>query len=580
MRVLGWALILGVISNCTGPAGQEQNKGAESVRIQDAVLPDSAQLVGLTGKALAQTYCRACHAFPDPGLLDKVTWQKKVLPQMALRLGLNPGAINPYVGKSVAEIYELLQAGIYPKKAFLSQENWQKIEAYYLKNAPERLSPPVLAHLNPDLNHFTVLDPALHKGKNALTTLVKYERKTQELWIGDLRNWLFRVDQAFQPRDSVRMAATPVDIHKGKAGYQVVSIGSLVPTDLATGNIALFFPPGARHEPTILLPGLHRPVQVVEADLDQDALADLVVCNYGYNFGSLAWYRNLGKGKYQAHTLNSLPGARKTEVRDLNRDGRPDVIALFAQGTETIKVFYNLGQGEFQQQDLIQFPPVYGTNYFELEDFNQDGYPDILLANGDNADYSNIIKPYHGLRIFLNNSRNRFEESYFFPLPGAWKALARDFDQDGDLDIAAISYFPDFDRAPDRGFVYLEQTGKLSFAAATFSRSQEGRWFAMDAADYDRDGDEDIILGSCILQVTPAPVHLQQQWLTSGPSVLVLQNKIKGAPGADPVVPARLAQARSGAGRASRVASPSFSHALPDRQAAVKDKEHQEAEVK
>jgi hypothetical protein len=517
-----------VLFACSGIDSRKKSKPDESVRIQDAALPDTASLAGLTGKTLAQTYCRTCHIFPDPGLLDKVTWQKNVLPQMALRLGLNPGSINPYVGKSTAEVYALLQAGIFPQKPFLPEKAWHKIEAYYSNNAPVRLPLPSLPPIKPGLTNFSVLIPGLNKGKNALTTLVKYDTAARELWIGDLRNWLFRVDPALKVQDSVRVSSTPVDIIKGPSGYKVVCIGSLVPTDAGTGTLSLFSGTGSSSGPAELLSGLHRPVQVVEADLDQDNLADLVVCNYGYNFGSLVWYQNLGQGRYRPDTLSSLPGARKTEVRDLNHDGRPDVIALFAQGTETLRVYYNQGQGRFISQDLIRLPPVYGTNYFDLHDFNQDGHPDILLVNGDNGDYSNIVKPYHGLRIFLNNGSNRFRQSYFYPMPGAWKALARDFDQDGDLDIAAISFFPDYKRAPERGFVYLEQTGPLSFAAATFARSQAGRWFTLEAADYDRDGDADIILGSFVNAVTPVPAGLQRQWFAGGPGVVVLQNSKKG----------------------------------------------------
>jgi hypothetical protein len=521
-------VILLVLGSCSGPAGSGKKEPAESVRIQDAVLPDSAQAAALTGKALAETYCGACHAFPDPALLDKATWQKKVLPQMALRLGLNPGYINPYVGKTTQEVYALLQAGIFPKQAFITKRDWQKIEDYYVGNAPVRLAPPALGALKPDLAGFSVVIPDLHPGKKALTTLLKYEKSTQELWIGDLRNQIYKVDPTFKVLDSVPVASPPVDLIKGRSGYQVLSIGSLMPSDNATGTLSVITRHQGRSTPTVVLSHLHRPVQVIEADLDHDNLPDLIVCNYGYNFGSLVWYRNQGQGKYQAIVLSSLPGACKAEVRDLNHDGRLDVVALFAQGTETLKVFYYQGKEDFKQQDLIRLPPVYGTTHFELVDFNRDGHPDILLANGDNADYSNITKPYHGLRIFLNNGRNGFRQKYFFPLPGAWKALARDFDQDGDLDIAAIAYFPDYASAPERGFVYLEQTGPLGFAAATFARSLAGRWFTLEAADYDRDGDEDILLGSCIVPLTPVPAWLQQQWAAAGPSVLVLQNQRQG----------------------------------------------------
>ncbi|HCZ37445.1 MAG TPA: hypothetical protein DHV26_16120, partial [Cytophagales bacterium] len=38
---------------------------------------------------LARTYCSSCHQFPEPALLDKKTWAKKVLPEMAFRMGVD-----------------------------------------------------------------------------------------------------------------------------------------------------------------------------------------------------------------------------------------------------------------------------------------------------------------------------------------------------------------------------------------------------------------------------------------------------------------------------------------------------------
>lgn len=60
-----------------------------------------------------------------------------------------------------------------------------------------------------------------------------------------------------------------------------------------------------------------------------------------------------------------------------------------------------------------------------------------------------ILKPYHGIRIFQQNSEGNFIQSWFFPIYGASQAAAFDFDQDGDLDIAAISFFADFDNHHD-----------------------------------------------------------------------------------------------------------------------------------
>jgi hypothetical protein len=41
------------------------------------------------GEKLARAHCAACHAFPEPQVLDKETWRSGVLPQMAPRLGVS-----------------------------------------------------------------------------------------------------------------------------------------------------------------------------------------------------------------------------------------------------------------------------------------------------------------------------------------------------------------------------------------------------------------------------------------------------------------------------------------------------------
>lgn len=515
-------LCLAILTGCTGSSDQSKLE-EERVSLQGAILPDTTETLHLTGQQLAQAYCRTCHAFPEPELLDNATWQQGVLPQMALRLGLNRTGSSIYMNKSPEEVTALLQAGIFPDKPLIAERDFEKIEAYYLQNAPEQLALPASPDLQPELEDFSVVTPNLNKGKYALTTLVKYEPATRALWIGDLRNWLFKLDKQLQVIDSVQVESAPVDLIQDRGAYKVLSIGVMEPSEQRKGKLVQFSDSKRGKAPETLLEGLQRPVAMVMADLDEDKLQDIIVCNYGNNIGQLVWYQNMGQGKYRPTILKDLPGARKAEIIDLDQDGRKDLVVLFAQGTETIKVFYNKGRGKFEEKNLVQFPPVYGLSYFELADFNKDGFQDLIVSNGDNADHSPVLKPYHGIRIFLNDGKNKFSEAYFFPMPGASKVLARDFDQDGDLDIAAISFFPDFKKAPEKGFVYLQQEPPLAFTASTFSQSQLGHWLTMEAGDYDQDGDEDIILGSFIY--TPAPPAIQQKWRNEGPSVVVLQNQ-------------------------------------------------------
>src|SRR3981081_1680618 len=52
------------------------------------------------GEQLARSYCAACHVFAEPQLLDKRTWQRDVLPQMALRLGLPATSLYDEVSRN------------------------------------------------------------------------------------------------------------------------------------------------------------------------------------------------------------------------------------------------------------------------------------------------------------------------------------------------------------------------------------------------------------------------------------------------------------------------------------------------
>ena len=82
-----------------------------------------------------------------------------------------------------------------------------------------------------------------------------------------------------------------------------------------------------------------------------------------------------------------------------------------AQGDEGIFLYKNKGNGTFEEQKLLSFLPLFGSQYFELIDFNNDGHEDILYVCGDNADLSTILKQYHGIYIYLNDGSYQFSHT-------------------------------------------------------------------------------------------------------------------------------------------------------------------------
>jgi hypothetical protein len=266
-------------------------------------------------------------------------------------------------------------------------------------------------------------------------------------------------------------------------------------------------------------------------DLNGDGRLDFTLCVYGNFVGRFSWWEGLEGDRWSEHVLWDKPGAIRCEVTDLDGDGKRDLVVLFAQALETMVLFAGDGKGGFQRHTLFQKDPSWGHSGFEVADFNGDGKPDLLVTNGDNADFSRSpARPHHGVRIYLNRGDHKFEEAWFGPMNGAYRALARDFDADGDLDIAAVSFFPDYEASPRESFLLFENTGtkdQLQFTTSTFPECVTGRWLTLDAGDLDGDGDEDIALGSLIRMPTAVPEFVKEMWEKKGPSLVLLRNRTR-----------------------------------------------------
>ena len=466
-----------------------------------------------------QATCGSCHLFVEPGLLDKTTWAKSVLPAMGTRLGIFTHNGVHYTSDSG----KINTDGIFPKRPVLTKEEWQKILDYFEAYAPVSVAPQTRTQA------YSVGLPMFQArtvGGNTsapIISMVKTNPAGGYFFYDAGSGNLVQMTKEGNKKAGGILPNPISSMTPYRNGFLVSKVGSLYPSDEWLGAISYIEPSGNQLvEKEIIRNQVERPVQLQTGDLDGDGTEDIVVCGFGNNKGDFYWLKKEG-ARWKKHSIRNVPGAISARLTDFDKDGDLDIITLFAQGLEKLILFTNNGKGEFTQKALLEFPAVQGSSSFELDDFNKDGILDILYTCGDNADYSVVFKNYHGVYIFLGKADGSFTQTYFYPMNGAYKAMARDFDGDGDLDIAAISFFADYVNQPFEGFLFFEQTQPLQFTVRSHSATHSGRWLTMDVGDMDGDQDPDIVLGNFSYGPTSSPDSVNIKW-QRGPVTMVLEN--------------------------------------------------------
>ena len=197
-------------------------------------------------------------------------------------------------------------------------------------------------------------------------------------------------------------------------------------------------------------------------------------------------------------TATGQTGGHGVMFADVDANGLPDLYVTMIFEEVMPELFYhNQGQGRFFEQGKLRGISDFdgGSHGTCFADLDNDG--DFDLFNGTTWDHSN--HPAHN-NVFINDGNGRFTDVTALsgiPLERTWPTrgtLCLDMDQDGDLDLFAVTnYMGSGDPAGERNEVYRnEGDGHFSAIEAGDLVDAPCGQGATDT-DFDGDGDIDII---------------------------------------------------------------------------------------
>jgi|GEM_PF-1196942 len=240
------------------------------------------------------------------------------------------------------------------------------------------------------------------------------------------------------------------------------------------------------------------PQSVAVADMDDDGRTDVVIANGSDN--SVTLLRNssaAGSIAFRASDRFALPvagGERSVALADMNGDKKADIIVCntASNGVSSVSVLLNIGEEGIAWFDAATSrTDITAGNWargLRVADINNDGWNDIVVANGGTADIS----------IFRNKGLGNISAANFerknIPAGSEPRSMALgDLDGDGYPDIAVANY-------TGKTVTVLRNKGNGSLQESSFDKSTYNNAgtdpLGILADDLNADSQSDLVVGN------------------------------------------------------------------------------------
>lgn len=471
----------------------------------------------LATEADARQLCgTACHRYPPPDVLPRSEWREEIAKMALIRQGNPvppgpPGTLSRMVVLPADMEHVLRFYTAHAPDALPLPETWPAVDVTPKVVFERRAFAPERASETPSVSSVRFAD-------------VDRDGKL-EVVATEMNHGYVMVGRPAEPTAALLEIVADIphpshtalfDLDKdGRDDLLVANLGSFLPGDHQQGGVAWLRRMEDGRYGVFELTGFPRVADVEAGDFNGDGKPDLLVGAFGWrSTGFIGLLTNhtidSSRPSFETVRLDERTGAIRTVPTDLNKDGRLDFVALISQQHETVVAYLNNGTGGFTQETIYTAPhPNWGSSGLQLVDFDGDGDLDVLVTNGDSFD-DFLLKPYHGIQWLENEGRYPYTAHPLASLAGAHRALAVDLDGDGDLDVVAAAMIALLREGVERtlpSVVWLERVGPTEFKRHTLEVGAPVH-ASLDAADYDGDGDVDLVIGNLTPQ-RPVPTWVE-----------------------------------------------------------------------
>jgi len=253
--------------------------------------------------------------------------------------------------------------------------------------------------------------------------------------------------------------------------------------------------------------------QVAVGDLNGDGKLDLAVANTGSGCGSgcpeglIGILLGNGDGtfkKAKTYRTGGFDGIGWVAIADVNGDEKPDLVVANYCATEcsyppvegSVGVLLGNGNGTFQA--VKTYPSGGdGTASVAVADLNNDGKPDLLVANcGPEA--CGPGSPGGNVGVLIGNGNGTFKPVVNYPAANSpFDVAAADVNGDGKLDIVVSNWGTPNAGTNDGAVTVLLGKGNGTFRPAQTFPSGGAEAPSVAVADVNNDGRPDIVL-ACV----------------------------------------------------------------------------------